>query len=99
VLRYGLGVIDVIERAAAVLRGAVALKFGEAALVPELHGEADDCAALLLQESGNGGRVDTARHGDGDEAALGFCALGEGVELGGQVHGDNLIVADSALCI
>jgi len=82
-----------------VLRGAVALKFGEAALVPELHGEADDCAALLLQESGNGGRVDTARHGDGDEAALGFCALGEGVELGGQVHADNLIVADSALCI
>jgi hypothetical protein len=51
---------------------------------------------LLLQESGNGGRVDTARHGDGDEAALRFCALGEGVELGGCVHGDNLIVADSA---
>src|SRR5882762_11678702 len=97
VLRYGLGVIYVIERTAAVLRGAVALKFGEAALVPELHGEADDGAALLLQKSGNGGRVDTAGHSDGDEAALGFGALGQGVELGGCVHGDNLIVADSAV--
>ena len=38
VLRYGLGVIHVIERAAAVPCGAVALKFGEAALVPKLHG-------------------------------------------------------------
>src|SRR6267143_3826199 len=54
VLRYGFGVVHVVERAAAVLRGAVALKFGEAALVPELHGEADYGAALLLQESGNG---------------------------------------------
>jgi hypothetical protein len=96
VLRYGLGVINVIERTAAVLRGAVALKLGEAALVPELHGEADDGAALLLQEGGNGGRVDTAGHGDGDEAVPGFGALGEGIELGSCVHGDNLIVADSA---
>jgi len=38
VLRYGFGVIHVIERAAAVLCGAVALKVGEAALVPKLHG-------------------------------------------------------------
>jgi hypothetical protein len=96
VLRYGLGVIHVIKRAAAVLRGAVGLKFGEAALVPELHRKADDGAALLLQESGNSGRVDTAGHGDGDEAALNFCALGEGLELGGHVHGGILIVADSA---
>src|SRR5229473_7285110 len=96
-LRYGLGVIDVIERATAVLRGAVALKFGEAALVPELHRKANDSAALLVQESGHGGRVDTAGHGYGDEAALGFGAFGQGVELGGCVHGDNLIVADSAV--
>jgi hypothetical protein len=82
-----------------MLCGAFALKFGEAALVPELHREADDSAALLLQKSGNGGRIDTAGHGDGDKAALGFCAFGEGVELGGCVHGDNLIVADSAVRI
>ena len=31
VLRNSLGVVDVVERAAAVLCGAVALKFGEAA--------------------------------------------------------------------
>jgi hypothetical protein len=95
VLRYGLGVIHVIEGAAAVLRGARALKFGEAALVPELHGEADDGSALLLQESGDGGRVDTAGHGDGDEAALGFGALGKSVELGGCIHGDKPILSDS----
>src|SRR5882724_2410199 len=46
-LRDTLGVVDVVERAAAMLRGAVALKFGEAALIPELHGEADDGATLL----------------------------------------------------
>jgi hypothetical protein len=69
VLRYGLGVIDVIKRAAAVLDGAVALQFGEAALVPELHGEANDSAALLLQECGDSGRIDTAGHGDGDEVS------------------------------
>ena len=43
-----------------MLRGAVALEFGEAALVPELHREADDRAALPLQESGDSGRVDAA---------------------------------------
>ena len=85
-LRYRLGVIDVIERAAAVPCGAGALKFGEATLIPELHGEAHDSAALLLQERGNGGRVDAAGHGDGHEAAPGLGALGKGVELGYGRH-------------
>jgi hypothetical protein len=96
VLCHGLGVVDVIERTAAVLRGAVALEFGEPALVPELHSEADHGAALLLQESGNGGRVDSSGHGYSDEAALRFGALGEGVELDGGVHGENFILPDSA---
>src|SRR5258706_7394732 len=91
VLRYGLGVIYVIERAAAMLRGAVALKFGEAALVPELHRKANDSAALLLQKSGNGGGVDTAGHSDRDEAALGFGALGEGGELRSRRHRNSII--------
>jgi hypothetical protein len=51
--------------------------------------------ALLLQESGDCGRVDTAGHGNGDEAALCFGALGESLELDRRIHGDNLIVADS----
>jgi hypothetical protein len=76
VLSHGFGVIHVVERAAAVLRGAIALQFGEAALVPELHGETDDGAALLQQKGGNGGRIDTSGHGDGDEAALRLGALG-----------------------
>jgi hypothetical protein len=67
VLRHGLCVIDVIERAAAVLGRGVTLQFGEAALVPELHGEADNGAALLLQECGDSGRIDTAGHSDSDK--------------------------------
>src|SRR5260370_13268565 len=42
-----------------------------------------------LQESGNGGRVDAAGHGYGDEGALSCGELGKGVELGGCVHGDR----------
>src|SRR6266436_2860344 len=98
-LRYGLGVIDVIERATAVLRVAVALKFGEAALVPELHGEADDGAALLLEKGCNRGRVDSAGHGYGDEAALGFGALGQGVELDGGIHADSIISGLVSICL
>jgi len=51
-----------------------------------LHGEADDGAALLLQEGGDGGRVDTAGHGDGNKAALCFGALRQSVELGCGNH-------------
>src|SRR5260370_32655776 len=98
-LRYGLGVIDVIERAAAVLRGGGALQFREAALVPKLHGEADDGAALLLEKGCNRGRVDSAGHGYGDEAALGFGALGQGVELGGCVHADSIISGEVSICL
>ena len=47
-LRDALGVINVIERAAAVLGRAVSLKLGQAALIPELHRQADYRAALLL---------------------------------------------------
>src|SRR5205807_8436834 len=34
VLRHRLRVVDIVERAATMLRGAVALKFGETALIP-----------------------------------------------------------------
>ena len=74
VLRDALGVVDIVERAAAVLLGTVALEFGEAALVPELHREADDGVALLLKDGGDGGGIDAAGHGDRDQAALGFLA-------------------------
>jgi hypothetical protein len=55
VLGDTLGVVNVVERTAAVLLGAVALQFRQAALIPELHGEADDRAALFLEDSGDGG--------------------------------------------
>ncbi len=76
-LRDALGVIDIVERAAAMLRGHVALKFGQAALIPELHREADNRTALLLQNGGDGGRVHAAGHGHGDEAGLSFRADGQ----------------------
>jgi len=72
VLGYALGVVDVVERAAAVLGGAVALEFRETALIPELHGEADDGVVLLEEDGGYRGGIDTARHGYGDQAGSGF---------------------------
>jgi len=98
-LCHGLGVIDVIEGAATVLRGAIALKFGEAALVPELHGQADDGVALLLQEGSNGRRVDAAGHGYGDEAALSLGASGESVELGHCAHANSIISSKLSGCL
>jgi hypothetical protein len=65
-LRYALGIVDVIEGAAAVLLGAIALQFRQTALVPELHGEANDRVALFLENGGDGGRVHAAGHGDSD---------------------------------
>ena len=67
-LRHALGVVYIVERAAAVLRGAVALQFGKAALIPQLHRQADDGAALPLEHGGDGGGIHTPRHGDGDQA-------------------------------
>ncbi len=48
-LRDTLGVVDVVDGAAAVLRGAGEdCNGGEAALIPELHGETDHGAVLFL---------------------------------------------------
>src|SRR6266446_3019313 len=62
VLCYALGIVDVIERAAAVLRRSVALQLGQPALVPELHGQPYDGMPLLLEQRGNGRRVNAAAH-------------------------------------
>ena len=94
--RNGFRVVDIVERAAAMLCRGIALQFGQAALVPELHREADDGAPLLLQKRRDRRGIDAAGHGDGDEAALRFRALGKRVELGGRIHRHKFIVADSA---
>jgi hypothetical protein len=77
-LRDALGVVDIVERAAAMLRRALigegTLQFGQAALIPELHGKPDDGASVLLQNGGNGGRIHSTRHRDSDESGLSFCA-------------------------
>src|SRR6266567_1300286 len=49
-LRHAAGIVDIIERAATSLHGlGHALLPSEAALVPELHGEADDVVSLRAQ--------------------------------------------------
>ena len=81
VLRHALGVVHVVERAAAMLRGAVALQFGQAALIPELHGEADDGPCCWSNTGRHGGRIDTAGHGYGDEAGLSLRGRRQGIEM------------------
>ncbi|GAC1638306.1 MAG: hypothetical protein NVS9B14_18770 [Candidatus Acidiferrum sp.] len=47
-------VIDIIERATAMLRRTIALQFWETTLIPELHRKADDGTRLFLQDGGDG---------------------------------------------
>ena len=66
------GVVDVVDGAAAALDGlGHALVAGEAALIPELEGQADKGVALRVQKSGDGGGVDSSGHGYGDGFGLG----------------------------
>jgi len=63
-LGYVACVVDVVDGAAAALDGlGHAWMAGEAALVPELEGEADEVVALRAQEGGYGGGVDASGHG------------------------------------
>jgi hypothetical protein len=96
-LSDALGVINIIERTAAMLGGAVTLQFREAALIPELHGQADNGAALLLQKSGDRGTVYTAAHGDSHDAGWHFGAGGQNVELGRCNHQDFILPDSSRL--
>ena len=66
-LGYAAGVVDVVDGAAAALDGlGHAFVSGEAALVPELEGEADEGVALGAEQRGDGGGVDSSGHGYGD---------------------------------
>jgi hypothetical protein len=73
VLGDAAGVVDVIERAAAAGLGRVgdAVLAGEARLVPELEGEADDRVARVGEHGRNRRGVDSSGHGDGDCFVLG----------------------------
>ena len=67
----GLGdaarVVNIIQRATASLhRLGHALMAGQAALVPELHGQANDFVALGAQHGRDGGGVNSTGHGDGN---------------------------------
>jgi hypothetical protein len=62
-LRDAPGIVDVIQRTAAPMnRLGHALATGETALVPELHGQADDFVPLGVQHGRDGGGIHTARH-------------------------------------
>ncbi len=75
VLGYVAGVVDVIDGAAAALgnglgEAEVGVVGGQAALVPELEGEADEGVSLGVEERGDGGGVDAAGHGYGNGVLL-----------------------------
>jgi hypothetical protein len=64
-LGYVAGVVDIVDGAAAALDGFWhSLVSGEAALVPELKGEADELVALSAQEGSDGRGVDSSGHCD-----------------------------------
>ena len=63
VLGHAAGVVHVIDRAAAALHLlGHAFASGQAALVPELHGQAHHVVAFGAQHGRNGGRIHTAGH-------------------------------------
>jgi hypothetical protein len=63
---YAASVVDIVVRAAAMLGGAVIFELRQAALVPELHREADDGLGAVVEDRGYGGAVYAAGHGYGD---------------------------------
>jgi hypothetical protein len=79
------------KRAAAVLGAAIALKFREATLVPELHGQANDGAAFLLQNRGDRRGVHPAGHGHRDQTGLRRRFYGQRLELCGARHIELLV--------
>ena len=71
------GVVDVVERAASAShRLGHVLAPCEPALVPELHGEADDVVAVGAQHGRNGRRINSSRHGHGDGVVVRHLAIG-----------------------
>src|SRR5215470_11765549 len=75
-LCHAFSVVDIVKGTATMRCRAVAVKFGQTALIPELHGEADDRAALALQDYRNGRGVDAARHRYRHQARLEVGACG-----------------------
>ncbi len=53
------------------------MQFGQATLIPKLHGEADYGAALLPEDGGDRGGVHATGHCDGDQAWLDVGADGK----------------------
>jgi hypothetical protein len=90
-LRHALGVVDVIERAAPMLRRAIALEFRQTPLVSQLHGEANDRMALLLQHRGDCGRIDAAGHRYRDESGLALGDFRQRVELSFRGHALSIL--------
>ena len=71
VLGDAAGVIEIVGRTAAAF-GAHRerrIDLGQAALVPKLHGEADDATVLREQQGRRRGAVHTAAHADDDEGS------------------------------
>ena len=82
------GVVNIVERAAAALhRLGHALVAGQAALVPELHGQANDVVPFGAQHGRDGGGVHSARHGNGN---------GFWISIGNQHSASNSVTRPNA---
>jgi hypothetical protein len=66
----GSRVVHIIERATAVLHRAIRMKLGEAAVVPELHGQSHDGLVQLAQDGRDRGRIHAAGHGYGGKLRI-----------------------------
>src|SRR6185437_8042994 len=68
-LGHATGIVDIVERATAPASAlAHAGRARQTALIPKLHGEADDVAPLGVQHGCDRRAVHPAGHGDGDHA-------------------------------
>src|SRR6267378_3212731 len=70
VLRHALRVVHVIDRAAALSVRAITVELRQAALVPELHRQADHRKPALDKHRRDSRAVHAAAHGDGSQRSL-----------------------------
>ena len=89
------GVVDVFDAAALLASG----ELGGTLLGPEAHGDADDVVALLDEEGGGDGAIDSAGHADDDPRRLHGCATISGMAAlpPGMVHLEAEALANRAV--
>ncbi len=91
VLRHALRVINIIQRAATVLRRAFALQFRQPPLIPQLHRQTNDRVPLLQKHGRHGRRIHAAGHSYSHKPELWFSRSGQGIKLDLHVHSHSIL--------